>query len=246
MTDIPQTDIPQTDMPQTDMPQEPRWADPAELGLCPDMLVEVVTSDNYLAFLGRVDSIKDGAVILRDKRGDELPQVMYNREMRLSFKHDGETTMLRGKICGCSSEIWKLDQLESMFTKDQRSAFRQSISTSVPAKCYRCSWRGEPEKKGTDCHVIDVSSGGLMFSSGELYETGDRLALKGVWLVESMDPFSFSCQVRRVGNLEEDGVTRRYGCQFAPMSDREQDRLLRAIFTIQREAIRVHKEKGRL
>ena len=231
----------------TDMPQGAQWMDPAELGLHPNMLVEVMTSDNYLAFLGRVDSIKDGAVILRDNRGAELPQVMYNREMRLSFKREGETTMLRGKICGCSDEIWKLDQLESMFTKDQRSSFRQSISTSIQAKCHRRrSPRGEPEKEGTDCHVIDVSSGGLRFSSGETYETGDRLTLKGVRLTESMDPFNFNCQVRRVGELEEDGVTRRYGCQFEPMPDREQDRLLRAIFTIQREEIRIHKEKGQL
>ena len=239
-------DMPQTDMLQTDMPQEPQWGDPAELGLRPDMLVEVMTTDNYLAFLGKVDSIKDGAVILRDKRGDELPQVMYNREMRLSFKRDGETTMLRGRICGCSGEIWKLDQLESMFTKDQRSSFRQSVSTSIPAQCCRCSWRGEPEKTGTGCYVIDVSSGGLMFSSGETYEEGERLFLRDVCLTQSMDPFNFACRVRRVGALEEDGVTRRYGCQFAPMSDREQDRLLRAIFTIQREEIRIHKESGKL
>ena len=234
------------DMPQTEMPQETRWVDPVEFGLRPDMLVEVMTAENYLAFLGRVDSIKDGAVILRDTRGNELPQVMYNREMRLSFKREGETTMLRGKICGCSSEIWKLDQLESMFTKDQRSSFRQNVSTSIPAKCHRRSWRGEPEKTGTECYVIDVSSGGLMFSSKESYEMGDRLALKGVWLVESMDPFNFNCQVRRAGDPEEDGVTRHYGCQFEPMSGREQDRLLRAIFIIQREQIRIHKEKGKL
>ena len=237
-----------TDMevPQIETPQGPRWTDPAELGLRPDMLVEVMTSDNYLAFLGRVDSIKDGAVILRDNRGNELPQVMYNREMRLSFKRDGETTMLRGKVRGCSDEIWKMDQLERMFARDQRASFRQSTSTSIQAKCHRCSLRGEPEKTGTDCHVIDVSSGGLMFSSRETYEKGDRLALKGVRLAETMDPFNFSCRVRRVGELEEDGVTRRYGCQFEPMPGREQDRLLRAIFTIQREQIRLHKETGKL
>ena len=240
MTDIPQ------EMNVTNLPQEEKWMDPVELGLRLNMLVEVMTSDNYLAFLGRVDSMKDGAVILRDNRGNELPQVMYNREIRLSFKRDGETTMIRGKICGCSEEIWKLDQLESMFTKDQRSSFRQSISTSIQAKCHRRSTRGEPDKEGTDCHVIDVSSGGLMFSSVEAYEDRERLLLKGVRLTESMPPFSFNCQVRRVGNLEEDGVTRRYGCQFEPMSDREQDRLLRAIFTIQREEIRIHKEKGQL
>lgn len=229
----------------TDMPQGAQWMDPAELGLRPGMTVEVLTSGNRLVFLGKVESIKDGAVILRDSRGNELPQVMYNREIRLSFKHEGDTTMLRGKICGCSDEIWKLDQMESMFTKDQRSAFRQSISTSVQAKCHRCSARGDPEKEGTDCQVIDVSSGGLMFSSAESYETGDRLLLKDVRLAESLDSLSFSCQVRRVGKPDEDGIT-RYGCQFERMSDREQDRLLRAIFVVQREEIRLQKEKGQL
>ena len=239
-----------TDMPQevqtTELAPGAQWMEPTELGLSPGMTVEVLTTDNYLAFLGKVDGIKDGAVILRDKRGDDLPQVMYNREIRLSFKRDGETTMLRGKVCGCSVEIWKLDQLESMFTKDHRASFRQSISTSIEAKCHRRRPpRGDPEKVGTDCRVLDVSSGGLMFSSGESYEMGDRLALKGVRLAESMDPFSFNCQVRRVGTPDEEGVA-RYGCQFEPMSERDQDRLLRAIFTIQREEIRIHKEKGQL
>ena len=237
-----------TDMPQemnvTDLPQEEKWMDPAELGLRPGMSVEVMTAGNRLVFLGKVEGIKDGAVTVRDSRWDELPQVMYNREIRLSFKHDGETTMVRGKICGCNEEIWKLDQMESMFTKDQRASFRQSISTDIHAQCHRrLPPKGDPEKEGTDCHVIDVSSGGLMFSSAESYETGDRLLLKGVRLVESLDPFIFSCQVRRVGEPDEDGVI-RYGCQFEPMSDREQDRLLRAIFILQREEIRIQKEKG--
>ena len=228
----------------TDIPQEAKWMDPAQFGLSPGMTVEVLTTENHMVFLGKVDSIKDGAVILKDNRGNELPQVMYNREIRLSFKHDGDTTMVRGKICGCSEEIWKLDQLESMFTRDQRASFRQSISTSIQAKCHRRRPpRGEPEKEGTDCQVIDVSSGGLMFSSAESYEMGERLLIKDARLAESLEPFGFSCQVRRVGSPDEDGVA-RYGCQFDPMSGREQDRLLRAIFIIQREEIRIQKEKG--
>ena len=237
MTDMPQ------EMSATDLPQAAKWMDPVQLGLRPGMLVEVMTSGNRLVFLGKVDSVTEGAVILRDNRGNELPQVVYNREIRLSFKHDGDTTMIRGKVCGCSDEIWKLDQLESMFTRDQRASFRQSISTSIPAKCHRrLPPRGDPEKDGIDCHVIDVSSGGLMFSSAEAYETGERLLIRGARLAESLEPFSFYCQVRRAGSPDEDGIA-RYGCQFDPMSDRDQDRLLRAIFIIQREEIRIQKEK---
>ena len=227
----------------TDMPQGAQWMEPAELGLRPGMTVEVLTPENRLVFLGKVEAIKDGSVTVRDNRWNEVPQVTYNREMRLSFKHDGDTTMVRGKICGCSDEIWKLDQLESMFTKDQRTAFRQSISTSIPAKCYRRTLRGDPEKDGIDCNVVDVSSGGLMFSSLGTFETGDRLVLMNVRLTESMEPFSFSCQVRREVRTE-DGI--RYGCQFERMSDRDRDRLLQAIFIIQREEIRIQKEKGRI
>ena len=238
MTDMPQ------EMNAADLPQAAKWMDPVQLGLSPGMTVEVMTAENHLAFLGKVEAIKDGTVTVRDNRWNELPQVMYNREMRLSFKHNGDTTMVRGKICGCSDEIWKLDQLESMFTRDQRASFRQSISTSIPAKCHRRRPpRGDPEKEGLDCHVIDVSSGGLMFSSAESYESGERLLIRGARLAESLDPFSFNCQVRRVGSPDEDGIA-RYGCQFEPMSDRDQDRLLRAIFIIQREEIRIQKEKG--
>ena len=240
MTDMPQ------EMQVTDLPQAAKWMDAEQLGLYPGMTVEVMTAENRPVFLGKVDDIKEGAVILRDNRGNELPQVMYNREIRLSFKHEGDTTMIRGRICGSNDEIWKLDQLESMFTRDQRSSFRQSISTSIEAKCHRRRPpRWEADKAGTDCQVLDVSSGGLMFSSAETYEMGDRLALKGVRLSEAMDPFSFNCQVRRVGTPDEDGIA-RYGCQFEPMSGRDQDRLLRAIFTIQREEIRISKEKGSL
>lgn len=227
----------------TDMPQQTQKTDPAGLGLRSDMLVEVMNALNFLVFLGRVDSIKDGTVTIRDNRGNDLPQAMYNEEVRLSFKHDGDTTMLRGKICGCSKEIWKLDQIESLFTRDQRSTFRQSISTSILARCFRRSLRGDPEKDGVECHVVDVSSGGLMFSSLGSFEIGDRLIIMGVRLTDSTDPFTFSCQVRRLGR-SEDGVL-CYGCQFERMTEREQDRLLRAIFALQREEIRLQKEKNR-
>ena len=227
-----------------DMSRGAQGMSPAELGLRPGMTVEVLTSENHPVFLGKVESVRDEAVIVRDNRGNELPQVMYNQEMRLSFRQNGDTHMVRGKICGCSSEIWKLDQLETMFTKDQRTTFRQSISTSIPAKCYRRSLKGDPEKDGIACRVVDVSSGGLMFSSMGSFEIGDRLFLLGVRLTDSLEPFSFSCQVRRVGRGEDGGI--RYGCQFERMSERDQDRLLRAIFIIQREEIRIQKEKSRL
>ena len=45
------------------------------------------------------------------------------------------------------------------------------------------------------------------------------------YLAEGLEPFSFSCQVRRVGKPDM-GVI-RYGCQFEALPPKEQDRLAR-------------------
>ena len=215
---------------------------PEELGLREGMGVEVLTAANYLAFMGKVKRIQDGAIILRDAKGDDLPQVVYGQEIKLRFLQNGETAMLQGKICGSSSELWKVDRLEVKFTKEQRAYFRQSISTNVQARCIRRSPQGVRGKYLQFC--LGVVAGGLLFSSGELYEEGQRLTLIGVRLVDSMEPFEFNCQVRRAGKLK--GGAARYGCQFETLAERDQDRLLRAIFTVQREEIRLQKGKGRL
>ena len=54
-------------------------------------------------------------------------------------------------------------------------------------------------------------------------------------------PYSFTCQIRWIneGRLEN-----QYGCKFQEMSDWEEDRLLKAIFAIQREEIQERKNRG--
>lgn len=226
------------------MTETAQTAKAVDFGLRNGMTVEVLTMENRLAFVGKVERFQDGAVILRDAKGNDLPHVIYNREMKLRYAKGGDTALLQGKICGSTNQIWKLDRLESKFTKEQRAFFRQSISTRVQGKCYRRSSRDIMAKEGYPCYVLDVSAGGLLFSSEEAYQVGDRVTLTGVRLAESMDPFSFTCRVRRAGPAGQ-GVT-RYGCQFEALSAKEQDRLLRAIFIVQREEIRNQKDKDRL
>ena len=71
-----------------------------------------------------------------------------------------------------------------------------------------------------------------------------RLSITGIYLAEGLEPFSFSCQVRRAG--ERDMGVARYGCQFESLSPKEQDRLLRAIFIVQREEIRNQKDRDEI
>lgn len=213
----------------------------ADFGLRPGMTVEVLTLENRLFFVGKVDSVRGGAVILRQARGDELPPVMYNREIKLRFFQGKDSRVLHGKVCGSTELIWKVDRLESKFLKEQRAFFRQRISVSVEGKCFRRSSRGIVARESRPCQVLDVSAGGLLLLCEEAFEVGDRMALSGIRLASGMAPFSFNCQVRRVGGRELGMV--RYGCQLEALPPKEQDRLLQAIFAVQREEIRRQKER---
>ena len=93
--------------PQTEQDEQAEQAAaPSDFGLRPEMTVEVLTMENRLNFLGRVDSFRNGAVILRDAKGDELPIAMYNKEVKLRFFQGEGNTVLYGKVCGSTSLIW--------------------------------------------------------------------------------------------------------------------------------------------
>lgn len=224
------------------MTQTPQKSGIVDFGLRPGMAVEVLSLENRLIRMTRVESYQNGAVILRDAKGDNLPRVVYNQELKLRFFQGTDSTLLQGKICGSTDQIWKLDRMERKFAKEQRAFFRQRISTSVLGKCYRRPSRGTALKEGTPCRVLDVSAGGLLLASIESFVMGERLIVTEVQLTKTMDPFTFRCQVRRAGGRE--GGLIRYGCQFEALHPKEQDRLLQAIFTVQREELRLQKEQG--
>ena len=52
-------------------------------GLHPDMTVEVLTMDNRLTFVGKVEMVRNGAVVLREAQGDSLAPPMSNTEIKL-------------------------------------------------------------------------------------------------------------------------------------------------------------------
>lgn len=206
------------------------------------MRVDVLTLSNRLTFIGKVDSYRGGALVIRDARDYDLPPVLYNKEIRLRFARGKSSLVLQGKICGSSSQIWKVDRLESKFTKEQRVYFRQRLSTNPPATCYRRSLSGSHGTKPVRCEILDVSAGGLLIKCRDNYEVGDHLIVSGISITEKEEDFNFVCQVRRVGEREETYIS--YGCQLETLSSKEQDRLLRAIFIVQREEIRKQRERG--
>lgn len=224
------------------MADRPQKNQPGDFGLRPGMAVEVMNTDNRPMRVTRVESCRNDAVFLRDAKGDTLPRVVYNQAVKLRFFRDGDSSMLEGKVSGSTEQLWKIDRLEQKFAQEQRAFFRQQITTSVLCKCHRRNSRGAVSRDGYFGKVMDVSAGGLLLISSEHYAPGDRLAVVGVELTKTTAPFDFYCQVRRA-SPPKDGMI-RYGCQFESLHPKEQDRLLQAIFAMQREEIRRQKEQG--
>ena len=126
MNQLPDTEqFPQVDISST-------------FGLHPDMTVEVLTMENRLTLVGKVETVRNGAVVLREAKGDSLPPVMYNREIKLRyFQGERGSVVVNARVCGSTNLIWKVDRLESKYNQEQRAFFRQSISLDITARCAR-------------------------------------------------------------------------------------------------------------
>lgn len=208
-----------------------------ELDIEAGLRVDVLTMQNRLLFVGRLERYRAGTMTVSDAQGNELPPVVYNSNIRLRFIRNGESVVLQGKVCGNSDRIWRVDRLERQFTKEKRVNFRQRLSTNPPAMCYRVAEKDISATEPVRCEILDVSAGGLLIRCGEDYNLGDSLEVDGISIAENEGAFNFTCQIRRVGE-KINNKYRDYGCQFQGVSEKEEDRLLRAIFAAQREEIR--------
>ena len=218
--------------------------EPAEnngLILKPGMMAEVMTPENRLIYVGKIDKIQSGGVYIREAKDDTLPMVLVNKPVKVRFYRDEGNLVLRGKVCGSTMRMWKVDRLEGTFTREQRAFFRQNISVNIKAQCGKLLRRGGRPDVLFPCQVLDISAGGMLISCGEVFAEGERLAVLDVPLVDGAPTFAFYCQIRRAGVWKK-GVY-RYGCQFEALTPRDQDRLLQAIFTIQREEIKKRKAR---
>jgi len=203
------------------------------------MVAEVMTPDNRLIYIGRIEKIRDGGVYIREANDDILPMVLVNKPVKVRFYRETDHVVLHGKVCGSTMKMWKIDRLVSTFAREQRAFFRQNISVDIEARCGRLSRKGELPEVTFPCQVLDISAGGMLLSCAEGFEEGERLMVLDIHLVPDAPPFTFFCQIRRAGEWKK-GVS-RYGCQFLALTPKDQDRLLRAVFTIQREEIRKRK-----
>ena len=201
------------------------------------MLLEVLTEDNEVLFRARVADFDGDSIRIVNDMGGSVPSVVYNSEYKLrGHLSDDRRVVYHGSVCGSNSTMWKMDQLSNWFTWEKREFFRQNISVEAVLTRIK-SAADKPddplrEEDDYNCKLLDVSGGGVLLACDALFAIGDQLRVGNAEILPNADPFSFRCSVRRV---EQARYTNLYGCQFLRMSPSEQDRLVRAIFTLQRE-----------
>lgn len=201
------------------------------------MLLEVLTENNDVLFRARVVDFDGDSLRIQNDNGGEVPPVVYNSEYKLrGYLDDDRRVVYHGTVCGSTRTMWKMDQLANWFTWEKREFFRQNIS--VEAVLTRIKWNGDKaddpmrEEDEYNCKLLDVSGGGVLIACDASFNAGDQLRVGNAEILPEAEPFSFRCSIRRV---EQARYTNLYGCQFLRMSPNEQDRLVRAIFTLQRE-----------
>ena len=239
MSDVPAPPKPGTAAPQTQPQAQPQPQPKPQtqvIELRVGMVAEVMSPDNRLIYVGKVDKIQSSGVCIREATDDTLPMVLVNKPVKVRFYRDEDNIVLHGKVCGSTMKMWKIDRLETTFSREKRGFFRQSISVDIEARCGKRNSKGGHPNVFFPCQVLDISAGGILISCSEVFIEGDRLMITQVPLVAGAPEFTFDCQVRRAGEWKR-GVS-RYGCQFTSLTPKDQDRLLQAIFTIQREEIR--------
>lgn len=207
----------------------------------PGTIVEILAPDNRLEILSRVVNYTGDMITIQDAQGGDLPPVVYNRDVKLRIIQNGVSCIILGKICGSTRSFWKVDRLQKTAVSEKREYFRQVVRTNAKVQCLKRSALAPRLSRGVNpspCSVLDLSAGGILIRSSEHFQLGDRLLITDVKL-GSEKPFRFTCFVQRVQN-EFRGAT--FGCQFEPMEQREEDRLLKALFAVQRQEI--HKSRG--
>lgn len=200
--------------------------------------VEVLTTENKLTFMGKIMDFDGTVLSVEDATGRPTPSVLYNQEIKLRvFKSGGVPVIVYGQICGSTEKFWKLDRLESLPVSEKREHFRHSIFAVARLK------RGVGAGSGNiSCQVVDVSAGGVLIRCREPFREGEQITLTDLKVVEEMEPFSFSCVVKRIRRDEESGDF-LYGCQFEGLGSKEEDRILKAILIDQRNNLKKDRDR---
>lgn len=210
------------------------------------MTLEILDEEGKLVFLGKVTDIDPDFIKIVNSKGDTTPPAFYGSSVKLrGFLPGMRPINAQGKVCGTAPDFWKLDQIQGMYTHENRANFRQRVSIDtilLPANgIFGSTLKLHQNNHPIPCRLLDISVGGVQISCREKLQEDDWIFLPEVPLVEDYPPFSFTCVIRR---RSENSTGYLYGCQIDGLTPKEQEKLLRAIFAVQRLDLQKRRERN--
>lgn len=86
--------------------------------LQPGTVAEVMTPENRLIYVGKIEKIQNGGVYIRELNDDTLPMVLVNKPVKVRFYQETGNIVLHAKVCGSTIHMWKVDRLQSTFVRE--------------------------------------------------------------------------------------------------------------------------------
>ncbi|MCI9608618.1 MAG: PilZ domain-containing protein [Oscillibacter sp.] len=202
------------------------------------MKAEVLTPANALIFVGRVRLLSGNQIDVLGEAGGFLPRALYNQPVKLRcFPKEGDTFTLNGTVGPNDPTFWRIEHLQYLYNIENRNFFRQNTGAEGQIR----SVSGQKHA----CKILDIGGGGARVLTEKLLQLESTFQLE-TSLLSTEEPFTFTCQVKRVTVRAQTASPMKkyeYGCQFVDLPLKEQERLLQAIFTLQRKVLQARREK---
>ena len=222
--------------PQEPPPKEAETQPAQEIPeLYSGMKIEILSPHNNLLFVGVLYIRSGGVLEIGSETNAQLPITDYQQEIKLrGFQKNSQAFTLNGTVAKSSPEFWRIENLKFLQSKDSRAFFRQNANVKAEISP-DVHYRG---KDKIPCKILDISAGGARILCMQEFQDGSLFVLH-VSLVEDEEPFSMTCQVRHAAEVGRDI---EYGCQFVGLPEKEQERLLQSIFTLQRKILQSRRD----
>lgn len=205
------------------------------LTACEGAVCEVLTTDNYLFFAGRITQRDpDFRTITVEPRGNEEAPLGVGRDTAIKVQARvktewGNLVMIYGTVSLCEEDQWKIFVDHAVACKESRRAFRQRVEGEA-----QLFWVPGFRFRGK-CQLEDISLVGIAFYSPLKLDVGRQLILEIPNLVEDGPSYRFSCTVAVGQNIAE--ITQsprwRYGCSFESLDEEVESMLYRDIMALQ-------------